>query len=231
MKKAEISDMILRLDERHQVEAVLLAKELKKFLPKNVIIAIDCVPNRELNAFHYVNGKNEVGNMIEILKKTDVGELNVMFIKDCVKKADDFNIDFDAGSKVELWKKLEFLTYEEVIDWEKSFTIHKPSGEMKIYDPGLEQRKLKGQIKTQDIKLAGAVTHTEMLLFLRKPGANYYQLYLNPLPGPKEPNNNTTYRLLFYCSESKINFLGGIWTSSKKLRLKNESQMRRGLIL
>ena len=231
MKKAEISDVILRLDKKHQAKAKLLAKELKKFLPQDVIIAIDCVPNKELNAFHYVSGKNEVVNMIELIKNTKREELDIARLKHYVKKANDFNIDFDAGSKIKLWKKLKFLTFDKVVNWEKSFTVHKPSGEMKIYSPSLERKRLKGEIKAQRIKLAGAVTHTEMLIFLHKPGANYYQLYLNPLPGPKEPNNNTTYRLLFNCSEDETNFIGGIWTSSKNLRLKNQSQIRRGLII
>jgi hypothetical protein len=102
---------------------------------------------------------------------------------------------------------------------------------MKIYDPMLERKKAKGKIKSQDINSAGAVTRYEMLRFLHKLGANYYQPYLPPLAGPKDPCRNTTYRLIINRNGNSIQFIGGLWVSGNSLRLKNESQIRSGLII
>lgn len=228
MEKAELSDLILTLDNHYQAMAETLVVRLKRVLPEQSLIALDCVPNGKLNAFHYVDGKHDAKRLLELFK---LHHLPTATLELQIEEAQSFKIDYEAGVDIELWEKLEFSSFEKVIDWQESFVIKKPSGEMKIFDPMLERKKAKGKIKSQDINLAGAVTRYEMLRFLHKLGANYYQPYLPPLAGPKDPCRNTTYRLLINRNGNSIQFIGGLWVSGNSLRLKNESQIRSGLII
>jgi len=228
MEKAELSDLILTLDNNYRAMAETLVVRLKRVLPEQSLIALDCVPNGKLNAFHYVDGKHDAQRLLELFK---LHHLPGKVLEMHIKIAKNFKINYEAGVELGLWKKLEFASFEQIVQWEDAFVVKKPSGEMKIYDPMLDSKRSKGKIQKHDINLAGAVTRHEMIRFLHKPGVNYYQLYLPPLPGPQDPCRNTTYRLLINRNYSSVQLIGGIWVSSESLRLKNEKQIRSGLII
>jgi hypothetical protein len=225
MTKAEKSLMAVSLNLQHQAEAQELILKLAPALPNWAVVAIDCVPNKHLNAFHYVDGRKDLNTLAQLSPERKEELISLK------KMTEKFKVNYPVGERAGLWQLLTKEHYQEEIDWEIPFVIKKTNGEMMIFDPSLIAKKMKGKINAQDVRHHGASNKAELIKFLYTKGANYYQQYFSPLPGPVNPCRNATYRLLFHFSnQQKATFIGGFWISGYKLRIKNEDHLRTGLV-
>lgn len=225
MKKAEKEITVIKISQKYKEAAEELIDKLAPYLPNTAIVALDCAPNGTLNAFHYADGKNDAETLKELAP-------HLQNLDSLISQASKFKIDYQVGEKVGLWEKLNYEDFEEKIDWENAFVVKKQTGEMKIFFPCLNRKKAKGKINSQGIRRAGGSTKHDIIMFLYQPGANYYQPYFHPLPGPITPCRNTTYRLLFSREKPQESyFIAGLWVSTVSLRIKNETQIRTGLII
>lgn len=226
MKKA-VSEIVVELDNRYHKQLIKLAKDLMPYLPESAILAIDCMPReRKLNAFHYVDGRDDLKTLFSLQGEKEK-------LKGLMQKTRRFQINYQAGMKIGLWAQLDFFKYEEQINWDEAFIIKKASGEMVIHDPVLIEKRAKGKISVDSLRLRGINTKVQIVKFLHRPGANFHQRYYEPLCGPQESHRVCSYRFLLCLQEKEtVELLGGIWTSTKQdaSRLKGVDEIRIGLI-
>lgn len=230
IKKAEmktVSDTVVSLKNGYLEDLKQLANRLSPYLPDNAILAVDCVPkNGSLNAFHYVDGKDDVEVLLSLQNQN--GEIKKMLLQ-----THRFHINYEAGLNVGLWTQLDFFNYEKQINWDEAFVVKKATGEMRIYNPILNSQRAEGKISVYELKSRGVSTRVSIIKFLHQPGANFYQKYHEPLCGPQDTYRIATYRLFLFLEKGMdAKFLGGLWTSTKDntLRLKGSKDIRIGLI-
>jgi hypothetical protein len=197
------------------------AKELAEKLGvnhENSLVEIHCVPNGQLNAFHYGNGVQTAEIILGLAGSFLGSDLDGFSEKITIAKKSDFKTDFDLGERLGLWSRITPNNYLEKIDWKQSFCIKNKKGLSRIWNHEGKSGYMEGFATRETIK--NAVND----------GPAYHQPFYKPLRLGGGDEGQVIYRLVFFHSPEKTEFIGGLWVSRNNFKVYIKKDSIVGLI-
>lgn len=213
------SNIIRELAPIYENQAKKLAEKLGADY-ENSLVEIQCAPNGQLNAFHYGNGL-QTAEIILKLAGSFLGKDLAGFKKKIdIAKQSDFKTDFNLGERLGLWTRIKPNNYLEKIDWKQSFCIKNKKGLSKIWNP---ERGKSGYME-------GFATR-EAIKNAINDGPSYWQPFYKPLRLSESGDaSQVIYRLVFFHSFEKTEFIGGLWISRNNFKVYINKDSTVGLI-
>lgn len=207
-KEFTFSNVIIELNCSYELQAQKLATQLNP-TGEQGLMAIDCSPNGNLNAFYYGNGLESAGiirKAAESFLGADLAWLERM-IKNSKESA--FKTNFKIGENAGLWEKINYENYREKLDWSLPLCIKNDRGRTKVWYPNWPKLGYK----------SGFSTKGEIIKFINENNAYAQKFYL-PLPVANQPiNQRMCYRLVFYTDNQGAEFVGGLWLSRPEFKI------------
>lgn len=223
------SNIILELDLSYALQAEELAKKIQSGIGKDIersfFVEIDCVPSKELQAFHYRDGLKSV-IIFKDLSSSAISQKDHEYLNQQIEQVSDipFKTDFKLGAEIGLWKKI-IPRKIHTINWNDPFSIKLESGPTKIWRPDWQTLPHhSGYYKKP--KIIGAIK--------KYPRECWLQYFHNPLWYPNGTNkNNIINRLLFLCNSNKKTpeLIGGLRIGRAGLKVFISDKSTVGLII
>lgn len=209
MKKNQviISHEMMELESEHEAQATEAANRFQQIIPEPALLALDCIPNGNINVINYGNGADSLREIIKIGHSFLGAEL--AYFESLLNKK-SFQTDFPQGEALGLWKKVNHQNYDELIDWSQPFCLKHENGATKIWHP--EWRRF-GHNRSFS-------TRSEIIKFIYAANC-YWQKFHLPLPSPFTPGGwKMIYRFVFLCKiETRPELLGGLWISRRSFKV------------
>lgn len=207
-KKFVFSNVIIELNHNYEAQAKELAARLNQ-TGENGLIAIDCSPNGNLNAFHYDDGL-ESAAIIKKSAESFLGADLAWFEKIInASKKSAFKTNFKIGEEARLWERVRYDNYREKLDWTQPFCVKNDRGRTRAWYPNWPTLGYK----------KGFSTKGEIIKFINESVAYVQKFYL-PLPVSNQPiNQRMHYRLVFHTDSRGIDFIGGLWLSRSEFKI------------
>ena len=203
-KQFNFSKEILEIDQVFATQAEKLINQLGTINPHS-FIAVDCVPDGELNAFRISNGLESARILNQLAGSFLADDLPCFEYRLWLARSSDFKLDLALGEKIGLWERIRQNDYQEKINWQQSFCVKNAKGITKIWHPNAKYLGSHGSFSTR----------SAIIRFILEEKAYLQKFYL-PLPAP---NGYTAwrmyYRLLFFkdSTQKEAELIGGIWIS------------------
>jgi len=217
-----ISSEVLEINELNRIQAEFLIRKLRQEDDKSTFIEVDCVPNGQLNAFHYRNGHQTAQIMIDLAGDTLEKEKSWLEEMIMESKNSGFETNLSVAEKAGLWKRVSINNYSELLNWREPFCIKNEKGLTRIWHP--DHRILNNG---QEFSTRGGIT-----TFIAENTCCLQKYYL-PLAALKQgPQWRMIYRLVFFAEEGKTNFdfVGGIYICRPRFKIYLDKSSVIGLI-
>ena len=223
------SSIVLELDRLYARQAELLALKIQRGIGKdigqNFFVEIDCVPGKELQAFHYRDGLKSV-IIFKDLSSSVIAQKDHEYLNQQIEQVSDipFETDFKLGAKIGLWKKI--IPREiHTINWNDPFSLKLESGPTKIWRPDWQTLP----------HHSGYYRKPKIIEAIKDyPKECWLQYFHNPLWYPNGVNkNNIIHRLLFLCNSDKKTpeLIGGLHIGRAGLKVYISDKSTVGLIV
>jgi hypothetical protein len=216
------SNEILEIEEFHAMQAKNLINKLRQNDDQDVFIELDCMPNGNLNAFHYGNGLKSATIIKNLVGSFLAEDRPWLERKLYAAKNSEFKTNFQKGNEVGLWKRISANNYQEMLNWDKPFCIKNEKGITRIWHPEWRRLGYKNGFSTK-----GAIIN-----FIFKE-ITYLQKFYSPLVAPEcSPVWKMHYRLVFFApaKEKQLDLIGGLWISRPEFKIYLDKNSLVGLI-
>jgi hypothetical protein len=216
------SNEILEIEELHAMQAKNLIAKLRGENEQNVFIELDCMPNGNLNPFHYGNGLKSAKIIRDLAGSFLAEDLPWLESNIYLASNSKFETNFQSGIEVGLWEQISSKNYNEKLNWEEPFCVKNEKGLTRIWHPEWRRLGYKN----------GFSTRMSVINFIHE-GPTYLQKYYSPLTAPHDsPTWKMHYRLVFLAKsgQKELDLVGGLWISRPAFKIYLDKSSLVGLI-
>lgn len=201
------SNTVKSINRENLAEAKDLSLEIAKQHRSYGLLAIDCAPNGNLNAFYYNQAWNILHRLVQS-KISDKLSLDKRLIEGFLHHSipASFATDYKVGSRLGLWEVADI----KKLDWENPFCV-RHDNLSRIWHPN-------GKYFGHGQGLNGKQAIKDFV--------NEKTSYIQPFHNPLNLNDSeegkkwkTIYRLFFWAERAQAQYLGGVWLSAPMMKV------------